>query len=154
MQIPTQTAIPNDKKETVSPFLANTDKENLIDNLLYLLASAKYAIGIANTTSTLLTKSLKDMFVISEELSKRGLAFLDFEKASDMSKKLSEDSSFVQANVSENFLSTKDINISEIYDGKVFAIHIERLNDFLNAILKHPEYAVVPVSYLFKNNND
>lgn len=154
LQIPTQTAIPSDKKKTVSPFLANTDKENVIDNLLNLLASTKYAIGIANTTSTLLTKSLKDMSVISEELSKRGLAFLDFEKVSDMSKKLSEDSSFIQANVSENFLSIKDINISEIYDGKVFAIHIEKLNDFLNAVAKHPEYVIAPVSCLFKNNND
>lgn len=153
LQIPTQTAIPNDRKATVSPFFANTDQESLVDNLSYLLSSTKYAIGIANTTSTLLTKSLKDMKVISEELSKRGVAFLDCEKSSEVSKTLSENPSFAQINASENFILKPDINLGEMYDGKVFSIRIEKLNDFLNAVAKYPEYVVAPISSLFKKNN-
>ena len=97
---------------------------------------------------------MKDMLVISEELSNRGLAFLDFEKAGDVSQKLSENPSFIQANVSENFLTNQSISIAEIHNGKIFSIHIGKLNEFLDVIKKdHHDYAIAPVSSVLKRGN-
>ncbi len=90
IQLPTQSSIPLDKKETVSPFLANASSEEVRDKLYYLMSSAKYAIGIANTCDSLITKSIKDMEIIAKELSQRGMAFLNVEEDSDVMEEISE----------------------------------------------------------------
>ncbi|MBO4405594.1 MAG: divergent polysaccharide deacetylase family protein [Alphaproteobacteria bacterium] len=90
IQLPTQSSIPLDKKETVSPFLANASSDEVRDKLYYLMSSAKYAIGIANTSDSLITKSAKDMEVIAKELSQRGMAFLNIEGDGDVTEEISE----------------------------------------------------------------
>ena len=90
IQLPTQSSIPSDKKETVSPFLANASSDEVRDKLYYLISSAKYAIGIANTSDSLVTKSAKDMEIIAKELSQRGMAFLNIEDDNDVAEEISE----------------------------------------------------------------
>ncbi len=90
IQLPTQSSIPLDKKETVSPFLANASSNEVRDKLYYLMSSAKYAIGIANTSDSLITKSAKDMEIIAKELSQRGMAFLNIEDEGDVTEEISE----------------------------------------------------------------
>lgn len=90
IQLPTQSSIPSDKKETVSPFLANASSDEVRDKLYYLISSTKYAIGIANTSDSLVTKSAKDMEIIAKELSQRGMAFLNIEDDSDVAEEISE----------------------------------------------------------------
>lgn len=89
VQLPTQTSIPADRKETVSPFLANASAEEMQEKLSYLMASVKYAIGIANTSDSLITKSRKDMSIIARELSERGMAFLNITDDSDVMEEIS-----------------------------------------------------------------
>lgn len=86
IQLPTQTSIPEDKQDQVSPFLANADPQYTIDKLNYLIASVKYAIGIANTSSSLITKSPRNMKIIANELSHRGLAFFNIEEDNEVLK--------------------------------------------------------------------
>lgn len=99
LQLPTQGAVTD--KQNVSPFLANTNREEIVDNLLKLLASSTKVIGIANVSSTLLTQSAKDMEVITLELAKRGLAFFDANPQNDILKTLSQKTGLTYLYLSE-----------------------------------------------------
>lgn len=90
IQLPTQSSIPLDKKNRVSPFLANASADEVREKLSYLISSVKYAIGVANTSKSLVTKSRKDMEVISQELSQRGMAFLNIKDDSSIEEEISD----------------------------------------------------------------
>jgi polysaccharide deacetylase 2 family uncharacterized protein YibQ len=143
IQIPTQSSIPADKKETVSPFLANANLEDTLDRLLRLIGSTKYAIGVANVSPTLLTKSKKDITAIAQVLSQRGLAFLDVEKSNDLLKSISEKNGLIYINATNTF-KAKDFNISQLKDGDVLMIRLEQLGSLMKALT--PEWLLTPVS--------
>ena len=155
LQIPTQSSIPDNKKSTVSPFLANSEKDELLAKLLCLLASTKYAIGIANTSSTLLTKSTKDMSIICEEISRRGLVFLDLANSGEVVEKMCENSEVISTNTDTVFsgdVSSVPLNAAalNLKEGKIFFVHIDALKGFLAEFLKQNEYVVAPVSRILK----
>jgi polysaccharide deacetylase 2 family uncharacterized protein YibQ len=150
VQFPTQTSIPEAKKGKVSTFFANADPKELVDKLLYLLASAKYSLGVANGTLTLLTKSVKDMSIISEELSKRGLIFLDLDKSNEVAKELSQNSDFVYIGAETVFPKNSKIVIPFVSDGEIFSIHVGGVPDFMKEISKYNDYSIAPVSSLLK----
>ncbi|MBQ7673078.1 MAG: divergent polysaccharide deacetylase family protein [Alphaproteobacteria bacterium] len=153
LQIPTQTSVPSSKQGVVSPFLANMNSEDLINKLYELLASTKWAIGLANTTSTLLTKSSKDMSIIVDELSKRGLAFLDLEKSNDVIKKISEENSeFAYINAPEIFQNKSEkIDVSNNFANKnVISVFINDLPAFMTEFSKQKEFILAPVSAILK----
>lgn len=139
IQLPTQTSIPATRKSTVSPFLANTTPEDILTKLDYLLASTKYVIGIANTSPTLLTKSKKDISVILDELSKRGLAFMTVEKMEDEIVLPNHGatcfSDFVQFD--------KSVNVANLADSGGVLVPLKMLDDFLASV---NETAVVAIS--------
>ncbi|MDR3155506.1 MAG: divergent polysaccharide deacetylase family protein [Holosporaceae bacterium] len=146
LQIPTQSSIPEDKKDVVSPFLANTDPSNIIAKLHWLLALTKYAIGIANTTNTLLTKSKNDMAIIIAELSKRGLAFFDFESQNEVVKSVVETSGAINLCAATIVDSKSSTEVKDIYDGKIFVVQPDQLEKFIEALKRHKDYAIAPVS--------
>lgn len=151
LQIPTQSSIPENKKSNISPFLANAGKDDLIGKLLCLLASTKYAIGIANISTTLLTKSWRDMTIICEELSKRGLAFLDLAKSGEVVQKMAESADVIYPNVDVIFSSTKKMELKEIFDNIVVFININSLKNFLSMFSsKKTEYIISPISQFLK----
>lgn len=90
IQLPTQSSIPLDRKNKVSPFLANASDEEVREKLSYLISSVKYAIGVANTSESLVTKSRKDMEIILQELSQRGMAFLNIKDDSNVEEEIAE----------------------------------------------------------------
>lgn len=154
LQLPTQSSIPDEKKNDVSPFLANANPEETFSKLMYLLASTRYAIGIANTTPTLLTKSPNDMSIILSEINRRGLAFLDLEPVNDTIRSLSQRINF-------SFISTSDFikqtgnaieNPEKIYiENNVLAIHVADLDAFLADLANHKNFLLAPVSFLIRN---
>ncbi|MDR1551339.1 MAG: divergent polysaccharide deacetylase family protein [Holosporaceae bacterium] len=73
LQIPTQSSTPSGT--SIGPFQANAP--NNLDKLYRLLAVDDRAVGVANITPTLFTKSITDMEKIRAVLEKRGLIFLD-----------------------------------------------------------------------------
>ncbi len=144
IQLPTQSSIPLDKKETVSPFLANASSEEVRDKLYYLISSAKYAIGVANTSDSLITKSGKDMEIIAKELSLRGMAFLNIEDDNEVMKEISERVNFKS-------LQAKVFNKSEQLTKKDSVIvDSEHLDDVMKVIPK--DLRIVPVSFEKKND--
>ncbi|MDR2794708.1 MAG: divergent polysaccharide deacetylase family protein [Holosporaceae bacterium] len=152
LQIPTQASTAVSPKNEIAPFLANSNSEDTVDKLMHLLAVSKYVIGIANTSPTLLTKSAKDITVILEELSKKGLAFLDLEKTNDILQTLSSDVGVIHANASVVFDSKSVLEISDDSDGKIFFIHLDKLPDFLTAVSKHENYVIAPISSVIKKH--
>jgi polysaccharide deacetylase 2 family uncharacterized protein YibQ len=149
LQIPTQTSVPTKKQGIVAPFLANMSAEDLINKLHLLLASSKYAIGLANTTSTLLTKSSNCMSGIAEELSKRGLAFLDLEKSNEIAKKISEvNSDFIYINVPQMF--QKNMSSKEISEKKEISVFINDIPAFLSEFSKQKNRILAPISAIIK----
>ena len=154
IQLPTQSSIPDEKKNEVSPFLANANPEETIGKLFYLLASVRHAIGIANTTPTLLTKSSNDMNIILSEINQRGLAFLDLESNNETIRELSQRINF-------SFVSTSDFikksenaieNTEKIYvENNVLAIHAADLEAFLADLENHKSFLLAPVSFLIRN---
>ena len=154
IQLPTQSSIPDEKKNDVSPFLANANSEETISKLMYLLASVRHAIGIANTTPTLLTKSSNDMNIILSEINRRGLAFLDLETTNETIRELSQRINF-------SFVSTRNFikklenaieNPEKIYiENNVLAIHAADLDAFLTDLKNHNNFLLAPVSFLIRN---
>ncbi|MDR0677242.1 MAG: divergent polysaccharide deacetylase family protein [Holosporaceae bacterium] len=139
LQIPTQSSIPAEKKTIVSPFLANSN--DTIDKLLYLLSSCKYAIGIANVTPTLITKSKNDVCLISNELSKRGLAFLNIEKPNDLF--ISQKNELIYINITHIF-DEKTFNKFSINNGDILLIDQKDVQGFIRNIVGECE--LIPVS--------
>ncbi|GHU16705.1 hypothetical protein FACS189472_02370 [Alphaproteobacteria bacterium] len=151
LQIPIQSPVlDNSKNDFIAPFLANSSSEDTLDKLLRLLTVSKYIIGIANTSSTLLTKSKNDMSVILDELSRRGLAFLDLEQTNDVLDVLSGNDGVIHANASIVFEAKSALEIPDNEDVRVFSLHLDKLRDFLIAASKHEDYAVAPVSTLLR----
>ncbi|MBR1734381.1 MAG: divergent polysaccharide deacetylase family protein, partial [Alphaproteobacteria bacterium] len=145
LQIPTQTSVPLKKQETVAPFLANMDSVLLIERLHNLLASIKRPIGIANVTPTLLTKSTKDMSVIIDELSKRGLAFLDLEKSNDVVQKLSvENSEFIYIKTDMVFQKKSEKN--DLMSEKIIAVPVSNISEFMTEFSRKKGIILAPVS--------
>ncbi|MDR2068140.1 MAG: RNA pyrophosphohydrolase [Holosporaceae bacterium] len=145
LQIPTQSSIPADKKNVISPFLANANPEDMLEKLRYLMASAKHMIGMANTTPTLLTKSQKDMSIIGNELAARGLALLDLEKSNEMLSRLSRESGLIYHNVGYKFSAA---DASQIRDGDSVVIPFEQITDFIKGLAK--DFVVAPISVSIK----
>lgn len=149
LQIPTQTSVQGSMQAVVSPFLANMNPEDLMDKLYKLLASTKWAIGLANTTSTLFTKSSKDMSAIVEELSKRGLALLDVEKSNDVIKRISEENpEFAYINAPEIFQSKSEK--TDFADKSVISVFINDLPDFITEFSKQKGRVLAPVSAILR----
>ncbi|MDR1561356.1 MAG: RNA pyrophosphohydrolase [Holosporaceae bacterium] len=145
IQIPTQSAIPSDKKNIISPLLANGDLENTLEKLYYLMASAKRIIGLANTTPTLLTKSKRDMTAICNQMTKRGLAFLDTEK-NELLDELSSETGLTYHSVYRKF-DAKKFDISDLRDKNAFVVKFEDLLDFLKI---SKDFGFAPISFLMK----
>ena len=155
LQLPTQSSIPPEKANDISPLLANASPDETLNKLMYLLASVKHAIGIANTTPTLLTKSKNDMNIILSEINKRGLAFLDLEPSNAIIRELSQQINF-------SFVSTFDFiksknnkieNSEKLYiNDNVLAIHWNDLENFMADLKEHKNFILTPISYLLKNN--
>ncbi|MCR5224961.1 MAG: divergent polysaccharide deacetylase family protein [Alphaproteobacteria bacterium] len=128
LQLPTQSSISADKKNSVSPFLANSGTDDTVLKLNCLLASTKYVIGLANISSTLLTKSKKDMGTILDELSKRGVSFLDVEK---MEEDLISQSQGVVC-FSDYAVFDKNLKIDDIKEKNGILVPLKLLDEFLN----------------------
>jgi polysaccharide deacetylase 2 family uncharacterized protein YibQ len=143
IQMPTQSSIPVSKKETVSPFFANANIDTTLEKLFCLLASTKYAIGIANVSPTLLTKSKKDMSVIAEALARRGLAFFDFEKSNDLLQGIAQKSNLIYIRATDVLESEK----SDIPKSDNKSVLMIRLTHFENFIKNLPtDIQLTPVS--------
>jgi polysaccharide deacetylase 2 family uncharacterized protein YibQ len=136
LQMPTQTSVPESKKETVSPFLANDNLANTQDKLFSLLASTKYALGIANISPTLFTKSLRDMAAMAERLASRGLAFFDVEKSNYLAKDVAQKSGLIYINPTFVFESA-DFDISKLKNGDILMIRLEHLENLMQALPKN-----------------
>jgi polysaccharide deacetylase 2 family uncharacterized protein YibQ len=143
LQIPTQFSIPADKKATISPFLANADQEDTLDKLFYLLGSAKYAIGIANVSPTLFTKSKRDMNIIANALIKRGIAFLDIEKSGGLLKDIAENSDLIYIHAT-NMYESNTFDLSKIKDREILVVQLDHLDSFLKSI--NSDWLLAPVS--------
>jgi len=109
--IPTQQLV--DDKQKVSPFLANSKPEETLDKLLKLIASTTKIIGVANISSTLLTKSVPDMNVITLELAKRGLAFFDINVKNDVLKDLAKKTGLIYLHSTEMYIANKTNTLKE-----------------------------------------
>lgn len=143
IQLPTQSSIPLDKKNKVSPFLANASDQEIREKLSYLIASVKYAIGVANTSKSLVTKSRKDMEIILQELSQRGMAFLNIKDDSNIEEEISERIKLLA-------LKTKMFEKSEVLKAKdAVMITSDQLNDLKKEL---PEkVTIVPMSFGVKS---
>ena len=143
IQLPTQSSIPLDKKETVSPFLANASSDEVRDKLYYLMSSTKYAIGIANTCDSLVMKSGKDMEIIAKELSQRGMALLNIEDDSDVINEISE-------RINLKTLRAKVFQDSDqLKEKDTIIASSKQLNDVIKALPKGIK--LVPISFGEKN---
>jgi len=139
IQLPTQPSIPVDKKNRVSPFLANAPAEEVKEKLSYLISSVKYAIGVANTSKSLVTKSKKDMEIISQELSQRGMAFLNIKDDSGIEEEISDRIKLLS-------LRAKVFEKSEVLNDKDSVIVTsDKLDDLKKNLPRN--LAVVPISF-------
>lgn len=143
IQLPTQSSIPLDRKNRVSPFLANASDEEVREKLSYLISSVKYAIGVANTSESLVTKSRKDMEIILQELSQRGMAFLNIEDDSHIEEEISERIKLLA-------LKARMFEKSEVLKAKdAVMITSDQLNDLKKGL---PEkVTIVPMSFGVKS---
>lgn len=139
IQLPTQSSIPLDKKNRVSPFLANASNDEIREKISYLISSVKYAIGVANTSESLVTKSQKDMEIILQELSQRGMAFLNIKDDSNIEEEISERIKLLA-------LKTKVFDKSDALKAKdSVLITSGQLDDLKKALPKSAE--IVPISF-------
>lgn len=149
LQLPTQMSIPKEKQGVVSPFFANMDPAALFDQLQRLLASTKYAIGVANTTSTLLTKSAKDMTIITDELSKRGVAFLDLEQGNEILQKIA-DSNAELVYIKGAALISEQVRTEYLRQKNIVTISADDLPMFLAEFSKQKAYVLAPITAMVK----
>ncbi len=139
IQLPTQSSIPLDKKNNVSPFLANTSDDEVREKLNYLISSVRYAIGVANTSESLVTKSRKDMEIILQELSQRGMAFLNINDDSNVEEEISERIKLLA-------LKAKVFEKSGVLNAKdAVVISYDQLDDFKKRLPKG--VTIVPISF-------
>jgi len=139
IQLPTQSSIPLDKKNRVSPFLANASDDEIREKISYLISSVKYAIGVANTSESLVTKSVKDMEVILQELSQRGMAFLNIKDDSNVEEEISE-------RIKLRALKTKIFEKTEVLKARdAVMITSDQLDNLKRALPKGA--AIVPISF-------
>ncbi|MDR0968206.1 MAG: divergent polysaccharide deacetylase family protein [Holosporaceae bacterium] len=150
IEIPTQSSVSMNKKQTASLFLANADINETLDKLFHLLASTKYAIGIANVSPTLFTKSERNMTAVVDVLTKRGLGFLDLEKSNDLLKNLAEKNDLIYINKKKIF-EASGFDVSKLNDGDIVAVRLEHLNDFEKAI--SDDWLLTPVSASVRRRN-
>jgi polysaccharide deacetylase 2 family uncharacterized protein YibQ len=150
LQIPTQSSVGSRKRNEMAPFMANTNPVDTIDKLQYLLSTSKYVIGIANASPTLLTKSQKDMSIIVDELSRRGLTFLDLEHSSNSAESISSDDGIIHASASVVLTSALISENSDDFAEKVFLVHLDKIPDFLDAVSKCKDCIAAPVSSVAK----
>ncbi len=145
IQLPLQSSIPIDKINKVSPFLANASTQDNIDKLNYLIASAKYAIGIAivSTSNSLFTKSKKDIELITNELSQRGMSIL-YTKDNDTA--LNSIDNKIKCLCLEAKLFEKNISINS---GESFILNDTQINEFLKILPENIK--CVPISFKVKN---
>lgn len=149
LQIPTQTSVSGNKRSVVYPFLANMSLENLADKLCELLASTKHAIGLANISSTLLTKSIKDMSYIADELSRRGLAFLNLENPNEVIQKILEGNSEL-IYISAPNIFHKGMEEMSLQNKNIISVFINDVPNFLDEISKQKDCSLAPVSAIIK----
>lgn len=164
IQIPTQTSIPVKAQVTIAPFLANMSTERLVDKLHELLASTKYAVGVANITPTLLTKSIGVMTVILDELTRRGLIFLDLEQQNEVIQQISEaNRDCLYVNASRKF--SKGMSVREMFNGdnggvsfdnkSSLVVSINDVPEFLKMVTKsEKKFVFAPISSCIKNSHD
>ena len=145
IQLPTQSSIPEDKRDIVSPFLANASQHDTMDKLYYLIGSAKYAIGIANTSASLITKSKKDMEIIFGELSKMGLAFLNINEENDVLTEIKKNINVFSLDVNP-FKSSAENFVKE---NESILITSDKFPEVLKLIPK--DMKMVPISFKAKN---
>lgn len=139
IQLPTQSSIPLDKKNRVSPFLANASADEVREKLSYLISSVKYAIGVANTAKSLVTKSRKDMEIISQELSQRGMAFLNIKDDGGIEEEISDRIKLLS-------LHARVFEKSEILNEKdSIVITSDQINDLKVNLSKN--LTIVPISF-------
>jgi polysaccharide deacetylase 2 family uncharacterized protein YibQ len=146
IQMPTQSSeslVSVYKKGNVSPFLANADVEDTQDNLLFLLGSTKYALGIANISPTLFTKSEKNIIVVANELLKRGLAFLDSDKSNDLLKSIAKKSGLAYINATTVF-DANNFDPSNLEDKAALIVNLKHLN-VLRKVLPS-DWLLTPIS--------
>lgn len=153
LQIPTQSSVPNDKSDKVSLFFANTSQDELIDKMSKLLACTCKYIGVANTSSTLLTKSLKDMDIITDELAKRGLIFLDTESNNTLIKELAIKNNGHYMSVKDKYSGSlaKDNSSGDSAKIKSICVDIRMLSVFLKDFAeKYRGYVLVPITSVLR----
>jgi polysaccharide deacetylase 2 family uncharacterized protein YibQ len=150
LQIPTQSSVVGSRRNEIAPFMANTNPADTIDKLQYLLSISKYVIGIANASTTLLTKSQKDMSVIVDELSRRGMIFLDLEHSASSDESTSGDDGIIHANASMVLTSALINENSDDFAEKVFLVHLDKIPDFLDAVSKCKDCVAAPISSMVK----
>ncbi|MDR1982371.1 MAG: divergent polysaccharide deacetylase family protein [Holosporaceae bacterium] len=146
IQMPTQSSVllvSADKNGAISPFLANANIEDTLDNLLHLLGSTKYALGIANVSPTLFTKSEKNMTVVAHELLKRGLAFLNFEKSDDLVRNIARKSGLIYINATTMF-EANNFDASKLKNGDILIINLEQLDNFMKVLPS--DWLLTPIS--------
>ena len=86
---------------------------------------------------------------IAEELSKRGLAFLDLEKSNEVAKKISEtNSDFIYINVPQMF--QKNMSGQEISERKAVSVFINDIPAFLSEFSKLKNHILAPISAIIK----
>ena len=130
IQIPTQTSIQENKEGAISPFFANDNIDHMLDKLFYLLASTKYALGIANVTSTLFTKSSRDMEAVIDVLAKRGLAFFDIERSNDLVKNIAKQCGLIYIHPTHIF-EEHGFDVNKLEDGDILMIRSEHLENLI-----------------------
>ncbi|MDR0632511.1 MAG: divergent polysaccharide deacetylase family protein [Holosporaceae bacterium] len=148
LQMPTQSSIPQNKRETVSPFLANAYSGDTLEKLFYLLGSTKYTLGIANVSQTLFTKSKKDMTIIGEALAKRGLVFFDLEKSNDLAKSVAEKNNLTYITAAAIF-EGNDFDVSKLNNGDILAVRLEHLASLIKILPQN--WRLTPISASVKN---
>ncbi len=143
IQLPTQSSIPTDKIKEVSPFLANANPQDSIDKLNYLIASTKYSIGIANTSSSLITKSERDMNLLARELSQRGMSLFNIQDDENVLDEITQHIKLV-------YLTAKIFNEGmAIHSGEAFLINESQIAKFLKTIPANIK--CVPMSFKVKD---
>jgi polysaccharide deacetylase 2 family uncharacterized protein YibQ len=148
IQMPTQTSIEDDGNGIITPFFANDNLDNTLDKLLRLISVTKYALGVANISKTLFTKSSRDMAVVAEELTKRGLAFFDVEKSNDLITEISKSSGLIYIKPTKIF-EASDFDISKLRNGDILAIRLENLETLIGKLPSN--FMLTPVSAAVKN---
>ncbi|MDR2646373.1 MAG: divergent polysaccharide deacetylase family protein [Holosporaceae bacterium] len=148
IQMPTQTSVAENENEVIAPFLANDNLDNTLDKLFRLISITKYALGVANTSKTLFTKSSRDMPAVAEELTKRGLAFFDVEKSNDLMTEISQNSGLIYIKPTKTF-EASDFDISKLRDGDILVIRLENLETLIKKLPNN--FMLTPVSAAVKS---